>query len=155
MGVGTIFRLYWPALPPLETPDKESSSAIAQGNGETILIAVDDKTVRTALVDVLTMLGYSAIEASDGQQALTLLQEQGDKIALVLSDWTMPGLAGLTFTQEMQTRHLEMPVVMLTGRPLSQETQKAMLPSVVGWVQKPITLEALSTAVARALQQQS
>ncbi|MDY0019316.1 MAG: response regulator [Anaerolineae bacterium] len=154
VGVGTTFQLYWPALPTAEIAHKDLPSAITQGNGETLLVVVDDKTIRAALVDVLTTLAYSVIEAANGQEALTILQEQQDKIALVLSDWGMPDMGGLAFTQEMQARHLKTPIVMFTGHPLSEEAKAAMPSGVVGWVQKPITLEALSTAVARALHKQ-
>jgi len=152
VGKGTTFRLYWPALPVTESkPLKNTKPAIIPGQGETILVIEDDALVRAALVDVLETLGYHAIEATDGQAALALHEAHAGEIALVLSDWVMPGMGGLELVQALQTRDPTLKILMLTGHPLNQETRETVPANVVGWTFKPPSLEQLAQDLNKAL----
>lgn len=60
------------------------------GGSETILVAEDDEHVRSTVVEMLQQLGYKVFAASDGEQALALIQS-GVKIDLLFTDVVMPG----------------------------------------------------------------
>ena len=75
---------------------------------------------------------------------------QGE-IALVLSDWMMPGMGGLELARALNQRHQFTKVLMLTGHSLDQEVLDATPESVVGWVQKPPHLDQLAQKVAQAV----
>ena len=107
--------------------------------------------MRTALVDVLEMLGYRVLEAANGREALTVYEQHADEIALVLSDWVMPSMGGLELVRELEARHLTPKVLMLTGHPLAEEVKEAVPANVVGWILKPPSMEQLAEAVSRAL----
>jgi len=152
VGKGTTFRLYWPVVPATEfrTPT-DNTKEIVPGRGETILVVEDDDLVRAALVDVLETLGYHAIEAANGQEALDFHVVHADEIALVLSDWVMPAMGGLELVEALQTRDPALKVLMLTGHPLSQETRETVPPNVVGWTLKPPSLEQLARELHKAM----
>jgi hypothetical protein len=78
MGDGTTFTIYLPAyrLEPASAPSHTALSALAEGRGETILVAEDDAVVRRALVDGLELLNYRVLEVSNGQEALETLEQQ-------------------------------------------------------------------------------
>jgi two-component system cell cycle sensor histidine kinase/response regulator CckA len=152
IGIGTTFRLYWPALQTVQVqPPMSTSSEIVQGQGETILVVEDDATVRAALVDALDVLGYHALEAVNGQEALALYTARTDDVALVLSDWVMPVMGGLELVHALHAHDPTLKVLMLTGHPLSQETRETVPPNVVGWTLKPPNLEQLSRDLSKAL----
>jgi len=156
VGEGTQFSIYLPAQlatrPERPAPPAEEL-ALAQGQGETILVVEDDTTVRAALMDVLEMLNYRPLEAKDGREALTVIkQHKGDQgISLVLCDWVMPVMEGVELVRELQQQHRAVKVVILTGHSLDQETKARAPESVVGWAQKPPRLEQLAQVVARAM----
>jgi len=58
------------------------------------LIADDEGPVRRAAVQILLRKGYNVMEASDGEEAVRVFQENADSIDLVFLDMTMPGLSG-------------------------------------------------------------
>ena len=159
VGEGTTFRLYWPAMSVAEPqPIDDVSSDVEQGHGETILVVEDDAVIRTAVVDVLDMLGYRVIEASNGQEALDVCARcasdssgTAQNIHLVLSDWVMPVLGGLELVRELEKRCPTVRVVLMTGYPLTEEAKDVVPQNVVGWLLKPLRIEQLTDVVYQAL----
>ena len=156
-GQGTTFRLYLPALAAAaDRPARaEEAAQVAHGEGETILVVEDDRTMRSAMVAILDMLNYRVLEAANGQEALEVCDQHGEKIALVLSDWVMPSMGGLELVRRLVEMRPAIAVLLLTGHPLSQEAKDAVPPNVVGWILKPSSLEQLADAVSQALDESS
>ncbi|HQK14124.1 MAG TPA: PAS domain S-box protein [Anaerolineae bacterium] len=151
-GKGTTFRLYWPALQTSSLqPEASLKAEVLSGQGETIMVVEDDALVRAALIDALDMLGYRALEAANGQEALTLYTAHADTVALVISDWVMPTMSGSELVRALYERAPSLKVLMLTGHPLNQETRESVPPNVVGWILKPPNLERLSRDLHEAL----
>jgi len=152
VGRGTTFRLYWPALS-VTRPEAQVQVQpdAAQGEGQTILVVEDNVMMRTALLDVMGMLGYRVLQAANGREALAVCEQHKSEISLVLSDWVMPLMGGLALARELEERQIAVKVLMLTGHPLDYETKRAVPASVVGWLLKPVDLDQLAEAVSRAL----
>ena len=109
--------------------------------------------MRAALIDCLEMLNYQVLEATNGQEALTLFAEHQDEISLVLSDWVMPGMRGPELVRALKQHRQDTKVLILTGHSPDQETKDIAPEGVVGWVQKPPQLEQLAEEVAQALKE--
>ena len=124
---------------------------VIEGHGETILVVEDDATVLASLADVLEMLNYRVLEATNGREALAVCKRHADEIALVLSDWVMPSMGGLELVRELVSLHPGMAVLLFTGHPLSQEVTETVPPNVAGWLLKPPSLEQLAKTVSQAL----
>jgi CheY-like chemotaxis protein len=62
-----------------------------RGQGEAILVLEDDPDVRDLAVTILDGLGYRVLEAADASAAMRVLEEETDKIDLLLSDVVLPG----------------------------------------------------------------
>jgi CheY-like chemotaxis protein len=153
VGEGTTFTIYLPVhvVEPTTAASLEGLTALPTGKGETVLVVEDDAIVRKALLDSLEELNYTALEAVNGQEALTLLEESGDEVALLLSDVVMPGMGGIPLLHALQERGLMVPVVMLTGHPLEKELEDLQARGLLDWLPKPPNLEELAVVVARAL----
>jgi two-component system cell cycle sensor histidine kinase/response regulator CckA len=149
---GTVFTIYLPGLPahPSETP-AQTLQPLVKGRGEIILVVEDNATTREALVESLELLNYGVLEATNGQEALMMLEQYDEKIALVLSDVVMPELGGIALLRTLRERGLSVPVVMLTGHPLEREMEDLRTRGMTDWLPKPPRLRQLSDVVARAL----
>jgi two-component system chemotaxis sensor kinase CheA len=82
-----------------------------------ILVVEDSFTVRELQRSILEAVGYRVVTAMDGLEALRVLEREDD-IALVLSDFEMPGLDGLGLTRTIRAHaaHSTLPVVIITSR---------------------------------------
>jgi two-component system cell cycle sensor histidine kinase/response regulator CckA len=154
VGEGTTFILYLPALAVVEPEtEPEEEWAVIQGQGETILVVEDNLAMRQALVDSLELLNYRALQAANGREALTILEEGQKKIALVLSDVVMPEMGGMALFHAMRQRNLLVPVVMLTGHPMAEELGKLQAQGLKAWMLKPPSPEQLAQTLAQALRE--
>lgn len=108
-----------------------------------ILIADDDSLIRLIARAVVEKAGMSAVEASDGAEAMAIL-DGGERIDLVLLDLDMPIIGGLDILRRMraQPATARIPVLVLTGAE-GDEIQTAMALGANGIFPKPIAAERL------------
>ncbi len=151
-GGGTSFALYFPATQAVEVEVVPAAEEpLLLGQGETILVAEDDRAVRMALVATLEQLEYQPLEARNGVEALNLLLHGSHDIALVLSDLIMPEMGGQALQQAMRQQKIATPVIFLSGHPMEMEPLLADEQGLTGWLQKPVNLETLAKTVSRML----
>jgi CheY-like chemotaxis protein len=153
VGEGTTFTIYLPMhlAEPSISAAAAGPAALPAGRGETILIVEDDAVVRRALMDSLEGLNYSVLEAVNGLEALALLEQHGDSIALLLSDVVMPGMGGMALLHTLRETGSTVPMVMLTGHPLEKELEDLRAQGTIDWLPKPPQLEDLAEVVAQVL----
>jgi len=118
-----------------------------------ILIADDSETLRLELKEVLERGGHLVIEALDGADGLKKAEEhQG--IQLIISDYNMPGIDGITMISKIKQidRYKEVPVGMLTTESSKELKQSGKEAGVVVWVVKPFDRERLLKTVDKVLE---
>jgi DNA-binding NtrC family response regulator len=89
------------------------------------LIVDDDPLIRQSLREWLEHEGYLTLEAGDGKTALDLLDEEA--IDVLLLDLKLPRVSGMDVLRRVAERHLDIPVVIVSGRgtiPTAVETMK-------------------------------
>ena len=152
LGEGTTFTVYLPALASArEAPAaEERGKPEAVGRGETILVVEDNEVVRQTISAVLREAGYRVVEASSGGQALELSKELGDQLALLITDWVMPGMNGLELLRRLR-RESSVKVLVISGYPLDMKPAELSELGVAGWVSKPVKSAELCSWVAKAL----
>lgn len=154
-GVGTTFSIYFPAIEVLSSNGVAVSSTITvnlpHGRGEMVLVVEDEDVVRRAVVDLLEVLRYRTCEASNGSDALQMLQTQVDTIDLVMSDVVMPKLGGLGLLQAMRQRGHSVPLILLTGHPIGLELADLKAQGLSAWLVKPPPLKDLAETIAHVL----
>jgi PAS domain S-box-containing protein len=161
-GKGTTFTIYLPTIAPRQPePSHYEAETLVQGQGQTIMVVEDDDATRAALADSLELLEYRVVETSNGQEALSILEQYADqppadprhKIALVLSDVVMPEMGGRALFQALKERNLATKVILLTGHPLDEgELEGLRSQGLRGWLLKPLSIERLSQVIAEALE---
>ncbi|GGD63956.1 response regulator [Erythrobacter arachoides] len=111
-----------------------------------VLVVEDEVLIRMDVVDQLSALGYSIIEACNGREALEVAQ-QYEAIDILFTDIDMPGdVDGLTLAHEIRASRPEIGIIVTSGKPLLGE---ARLPEGSRFYPKPY----LSTTVHATIQE--
>ena len=112
-----------------------------------ILVVEDGRSQREMLRDFLKDEGYPVSEAENGESALTRLRE--DRFDLVLTDYKMPGMDGMTLLQAAKELNPEMDVVMMTAFGTVETAVGAMKAGASDYITKPIDLDELQLLIER------
>lgn len=116
----------------------------------TILIVDDERNIRDGLGEAFAMEGYLALKASDGQEAIQLLDEQ--YIDLVITDLKMPKVSGMELLQHIKRRWQNIPVIIITAHGDISEAVSAMQFGALEFITKPLDLEHLLKLTKNALE---
>lgn len=122
VGKGTTFSIYFPAV------DDETAIAAKKAEKQpdlfdhadltgtaTILLVEDEDPVRLFGSRALSAKGYNVLEASSGDMAWEIVQEQGNKIDLIITDVVMPGMKGPDMVDLVRGIMPEIKVIFMSG----------------------------------------
>lgn len=115
----------------------------------TILVADDEESLREMLHDALAIADYSPVLASDGQEALKLLQV--GKFDLAILDVNMPGLTGFQILKSIRESGNNLPVILLTAQTERNHVSEGLRLGADDYVRKPFGLEELLLRVQAVL----
>jgi DNA-binding NtrC family response regulator len=116
----------------------------------TILVADDDKNLRTVLIAELSAEGADAFGADSGTQALELLEKE--EFDVLLLDLTMPGLSGLDVLKKIKSLEIPVETIILTGHATVQTAVDAMKLGAYDFLTKPFKGEELRAVIEKALE---
>jgi CheY-like chemotaxis protein len=122
------------------TPDRERRKRA--------LLIDDDASVRHALHEIVTALGFEADSAASGPEGLVLFAR--NRYDVVLTDLQMPGMSGWQVLAAVRRRDERMPVVIVTGAGVRADDPRLAQPGVA-LVRKPVDPDALAPVLARLL----
>ena len=109
------------------------------------ILTVDDMaTMRKIIKSLLAQLGYTNVdEAENGKEALAKLKQQ--KYDLVLLDWNMPEMDGITLLQEIRKDPdlKNIPVIMVTAEAKKENVLQAIQTGANNYIVKPFTADTL------------
>jgi two-component system, cell cycle sensor histidine kinase and response regulator CckA len=115
-GKGTKFTILLPrARDDAAEKPARPQEASPRATMETVLLVEDDAAVMRATANILRTNGYTVVTAMNGEEACRVLQDQSEKINLVLSDIVMPQLSGLELEKIVAERWPQLPLVLMTG----------------------------------------
>src|SRR5262249_20908353 len=131
-------------------PTSGAASADLTGEG-TILLVEDEDGLRALNARGLSARGYTVLEASNGVEAIDVLEKSQKPVNLVVSDVVMPEMDGPTLARELRNRNPDLKIIFVSGyaedafqKHLPEHGQFAFLP-------KPFTLKQLVAAVKEML----
>ena len=149
---GSIFTIYLPAIEIESVPDSSSDSPrVNAGRDQLILVVEDNETLREVLADMMEQLNYRTLSASNGREALAMMRQHGDDIALILSDLVMPEMGGDVLFHALKARGLTQPMIVLSGHPLEAKLQTLKAEGLAGWLMKPPAMHELATMLGELL----
>ena len=122
---------------------------------ENILVVDDESRMRKLIKDFLAQKGYSILEASDGEEALQVFEENQNKINLILLDVMMPKLDGWSVLRQIRQTNKEVPIIMLTARGEEQDELFGFELGVDEYISKPFSPKILVARVEAILKRVS
>lgn len=149
LGHGTTFVIYLPASNRAEMVI-ETAPVEARGGSEFILVVDDEMAIRNLLSDVLTGAGYRVLTATNGAQAMRIL-DQEPNIDLVILDMIMPQMDGKETYERLRAQRPDMPVLFSSGFSRHNLTQEMLNHPRTHFIQKPYVVHDLLAAVRRVL----
>jgi CheY-like chemotaxis protein len=151
VGRGTSVKLYLPryhgdAVAPIADTAVPAEVPRAHAN-ETVLVVDDEPTVRMLVVEVLTELGYEALEAANGADGLrVLLSDQ--RIDLLVTDVGLPGgMNGRQLADAARVRRPALKVLFITGYAENAVFGNGVLEPGMQVIPKPFAMEVLANRI--------
>jgi two-component system cell cycle sensor histidine kinase/response regulator CckA len=152
-GQGSVFKVY---LPCFDTREHTPQEPAAKRDGalcgsETIMLVEDEPAVRRATAEYLSRLGYSVLEARDGQDALSVAQNHSSKIHLVVTDVVMPNMSGGQLATELRKQRPDAKLIFVSGFAGKTVLDHKVFDVELNFLQKPYSLKDLSGKIRSAL----
>ncbi|MDP6454547.1 MAG: response regulator, partial [SAR202 cluster bacterium] len=110
----------------------------------TLLVVDDEPLVREFVTDALSMYGYEVLPAKHGEEALSVLEaDTASKIALVLTDMTMPIMNGVELAEKIREIPDGPGVLFMTGYLDDQGAINSLVSKQESLLEKPFTPQQL------------
>lgn len=116
-----------------------------------VLVVEDSTFERKRLVHLIKGFGHQALEAEDGRQALALLRKQA--VDIVVSDWSMPNICGLTLCAELKRQifYGQPYFIMLTGKTQPGDLVRGMEEGADDFIAKPAATDEIRVRIESGL----
>ncbi len=146
---GTSFVIYLPvheaeAVTPFAPRLEKEKPTETWGTG-TILLVEDEDMVRAVAERALTRNGYTVVSATNGEEALELLESRDD-FDLVISDVVMPIMDGPTMVRQVRSKLPNMPILFMSGY-AEEQLRKTIDLDRMAFLPKPFSVQQLAEAV--------
>jgi YesN/AraC family two-component response regulator len=91
------------------------------------------------------------LEAANGHEALTLAEQHGPEIRLLISDLVMPGISGKTLAEQLQASHPQIKVLFISGYTDDVISHHGILEPGIHFLQKPFLPAKLAQKIREIL----
>jgi PAS domain S-box-containing protein len=150
VGAGTTAEVWLPVAETGEETEEVAADPVQKAGAATrsltVLAVDDDALVLANTAAMLDDLGHVVLEASSGEEALTLLR-RGRKVNLVITDYAMPGMTGQHLAEAIRAEWPRIPILLATGYAEVAQEGHLALPRL----NKPYQQADLARAVADCL----
>lgn len=148
-GKGTVLRAYFPAGSCKAAPPAPlAENPALHGSGELILLVDDEAAIRQICKQTLESAGYRVLLAAEGREAISIYQDCGRDIALVVTDMMMPVMDGTETIHALCDINPDVKILCTSGIRANEDNASACGGH---FLTKPFTADALLHAISRAL----
>jgi len=155
-GVGTTFKVYFPV--PQASGDAETTLPatvpLEEASG-TILLVEDEQMLRVMGTELLEAMGFSALTAEDGSEALEIYCERGSEIDVILLDLIMPVMGGIEAYHELRKINTIVPIIICSGYGVESVEEIIGNDPHAGFVHKPYKPEVLQDVLVRMMKEET
>jgi CheY-like chemotaxis protein len=150
-GKGSVFIVYLPKVVQEASIDDLHRDEPAPTGHERVLFVDDEEAMVEMGEAMLAHLGYDVTSRTSSREALSLLKEDPSRFDLVITDMTMPELAGIDLAREILALRPDMPIIMCTGFSHSADADKAHSAGIRAFAMKPLTKRELARTIRQVL----
>jgi len=151
-GKGTTFKIYLPRYETNTVPvPAEIPPQAAKGGTETVLLVEDEPMILGLCKTLLEELGYEVLTARTPSEAIDLAEKHAGKIHLLITDVVMPEMNGRDLAKHLLALYPGLKSLFMSGYTANVIAHRGMLEHGIHFMQKPFSMEVLSTKVREAL----
>ena len=151
-GRGAVFRVFLPAHHVVaQVPETTGISVAPAGRQETILVVDDEPQVAHVMQLMLDSLGYRVKAYTSSREALQAFADTPQTFDLVITDMTMPEMAGDEFSRALLRIRPDMPIILCTGFNEQMNEERARQIGVRKLIYKPVVRNGLAEIIKDTL----
>jgi len=154
-GAGSTFHIYLPRSDADAIGTKRTVETLSKGAGQRVLLVEDEKPLMLLAEEMLATLGYEPAGFAKPSEALEEFRADPSRWDAVLVDYLMPDLGGLEVARRLRDARSGIPIVLMISYEGPVLLQEAFAAGIDHVVTKPIDLQQLADAMAKALGQVS
>jgi signal transduction histidine kinase/ActR/RegA family two-component response regulator len=151
-GRGSSFHVYLPTIDEIEQDIEVEIRAAETGGGERILLVDDEEQIVAMEKQLLEKLGYQVTACASSSEAWTVFSAHPDQFDLMITDMTMPHMAGDRLSEKILDIRPTLPVILCTGHSDMIDEDKATALGIRKFVMKPVEKNELARAIRSALE---
>ena len=151
-GQGTVFTIFLPlAAKPIVQQQVQTTPEVTEGH-ERILLVDDEEILRLSMQEFLEYNGYTVVAARDGNQALDILSKENERVQLIVTDLTMPGISGTDLARKAWEKNPGLAVIFISGH-MDGASHEFVSTHHAGtdYIEKPLPLPDLAVKIRHLL----
>jgi len=148
---GSTFSIFLPASEKEVRKRVKSADRVIKGTG-TVLLVDDEEVIVEVGRDLLKAMGYRALVAKDGKEAVEVYKKNRDDIDIVVLDMVMPNIGGGEAYDRMKEINPDIKVLLSSGFSVDGEATEILERGCNGFIQKPFTIKDLSAKIREILE---
>lgn len=149
-GEGAVFDIYLPASEREVIKKKEKEQEVIKGS-ETVLLVDDEDIIIDVGKELLATLGYRALIANNGTDAIKICEEKKDHIDMVILDMIMPGMNGGETYDKLKKVNPDLKILLSSGYSIHGQAAEILERGCDGFIQKPFDMRNMSQKIREVL----
>lgn len=151
-GKGSMFVIMLPTANGKNEVESEAKAPMKESrHDELVLIVEDDASIADLSAKMISRMGFNVVQADSADKAMVLIEDEGLRPHLIISDVVMPGLSGVELAAIMQFKHPEIKLLLMSGYTENIISQHGELDPGIPFLRKPFTRQELLEKIGEAL----
>jgi two-component system, cell cycle sensor histidine kinase and response regulator CckA len=150
VGIGTTFKIYFPAVFRDATEESEIDDNL-KGGKEVILFVDDEVPIVEISTSILKNFGYKTLKAFNGLEALEMYKQNKGNVDLIITDLTMPKMSGTNLAKEVIKLDPKAKIILCSGFASSQIITDLKEVGIKEFIQKPLIASIFLNTVRKVL----
>ncbi|MDJ0766901.1 MAG: response regulator, partial [Myxococcota bacterium] len=153
IGIGSIFRVFWPVAAGAELQTQRADSSTVEGRES--IIFVDDEPMQADLAErMLGKMGFRVQAFTDGYKALDCFKADPAGFDLLITDLAMPGLTGEALVEEVLRIRPGFPIVVCSGHFEQDVEEDGLAVGIRRYLLKPLRWRSIAEAIREVLDEE-
>uniref|UniRef100_A0A832A6P3 histidine kinase n=1 Tax=Desulfacinum infernum TaxID=35837 RepID=A0A832A6P3_9BACT len=151
---GTRFDCFFPALSepaPLKDETPSPELPLPKPGRGTVLFVDDEENLRMSGREMLEFFGYTVLTAADGEEAVSIYQQEWPRIDVVLLDLIMPGMGGRKCLEKILAVRPDAKIIVASGFSANDSIQDILIAGAFDFLAKPYSVDMLLEKMEKAL----
>ena len=137
-----------------EETQQQGQAEEVQNNIKQQILIVDDSALNREILSEMLHSDFRILEAENGEQSISVLEQYGTGIALILLDIVMPGMNGFEVTRKLKneftTSHI--PIILLTALNIEEKYQEGIESGADAYITKPFNVSLLLARIFKLIE---